>query len=277
MTICGVMMEDGLLTQIPVSTQELFSQLDINNSYEVYLLKHNLKQELDRQLDKYISALNHDIKTPALAQIRALEHLLSESHGKLEPDQKDLLLMTLESCHEQYDIINNLINTLKYKKQEVQLVCNNFNIVELLKTNLRSLKKTITENENHIKFDTAMPEMVINADEEKLSEALYKLIKYVLKRSNRGSTISIETLESEEQQNIIIKIGEIVTSSNCGFTYTGNQQIYIGQESYNSVGTNLELRLVDEIISAHNGKLSQIQSGNSQILELKLPKRHIKY
>lgn len=277
MTICGVMMEDGLLTKIPVSTQELFSHLDINNSYEVYLLKHNLKQELDRQLDKYISALNHDIKTPALAQMRALEHLLSESHGKLEQNQKDLLLMTLESCHEQYDIINNLINTLKYKKHEVQLTCNDFNLVELLRNNLKSLKKTITTNENHIKFEIAMPEMIINADEEKLSEALYKLIKYVLKRSNRGSTISIEATESDEQQNIIIKIGEIVASSTCGFAYTGNQQFYIGQEIYNSVGTNLELRLVDEIISAHNGKLSQSQSGNSQLLELRLPKRHIKY
>ena len=139
------------------------------------------------------------------------------------------------------------------------------------------MKKTITTNENHIKFEIAMPEMIINADEEKLSEALYKLIKYVLKRSNRGSTISIEATESDEQQNIIIKIGEVVASSTCGFTYSGNQQFYIGQEIYNSVGTNLELRLVNEIISAHNGKLSQSQSGNSQLLELRLPKRHIKY
>lgn len=271
------MMEDGLLTKIPVSTQELFSQLDINNSYEVYLLKYNLKQELDRQLDKYISALNHDIKTPTLAQIRALEHLLSESKSKLEPDQKDLLLMTLDSCHEQYDIINNLINTLKYKKQDVQLSCSNFGIIEMLKKNLKSLKNLVMSNDNHIKFNVSHPELVINADEEKLSGAFYKLIKYIIKRSNRGSTISIEAKESDEQQNIIISIAEVIASSNRGFAYKGNTEYYICQESYNSVGTNLELRLAEEIINAHNGKFIQSHSGNTQSIEIILPKRHIEY
>lgn len=210
-------MEEGLLTKIPVSTQELFSQLDINNSYEIYLLKHNLKQELDKQLDKYISALKHDIKTPALAQMRALEHLLSEAQGKLEPKQKTLLLMTLESCREQYDIITNLVNTLKYKKQEITLNCSNFNLVEILKANLKLLKETITENYNHIKFDISTQEIIINADEHKLSEAIYKLMKYVLKSSTKGSTISIGARESSEQQNIIINIGEVIASSNCRF------------------------------------------------------------
>lgn len=270
-------MEDGLLTEIPCTTGNLFSQLNINNSYDIYLLKHDLRQELEEQLDKYISALNHDIKTPALAQMRALEHLLSDKHGNLDTAQKDLLILTLESCQEQYDIINNLINTLKYKKQEIQLDCRNFNIVGILKKNLQKLKSTITQNNNHIIFNTQTPEIVIEADEEKLSEASGKLIKYILNKAAKGSSIKIEIKESEQQQNIIINIGEVIPSSTCGFTYIGKERVYIDNDKYNAVGSNLELRLAEEIISAHKGKLLQSQSGNIQSFEIILPKKHIEY
>lgn len=268
-------MEDVLLTKVPCSTQEFISQPDINNSYEVYLLKHKLKQELDSQLEKYISVLNHDIKTPALAQIRALEHLLADSNGKLEPNQRNLLQMTLESCHEQYDIINNLINTFKYKKQEIQLECKTFNMVEMLKTTLKSLKTTVRDNNNHIKFDSSTQEIIINADEEKISDALYKLFKHILKRSIHGSTISISTTESE--QNINIDIGEVIPSNNYGIAYTGSRNYYLSSENYNSVGSNLELRLAEEVIKAHNGQFRQSLTGNIQSFEIELPKKHIEY
>lgn len=270
-------MEEGLLTKLPAPTQELLSQSDINNSYEVYLLKYNLKQELDKQLEKYISVLNHDIKTPVLAQIRALEHLLTGSKGEFAPVQKDLLVMTLESCHEQYDIINNLINTLKYKKQGISLTCTNFDLVEMLKANLRRLKKAIKENDNHIKFSVTQPEIVINADEEKLSEAIYKLLKHVLTNIGHGTTIKIEAAESEEGQNAIISICGVMTGNGCGFTYSGSRQFYINQESYSSVGSSIEVRLAEDIISAHNGKLNQSWIDNSQLWGITLPKKHIEY
>lgn len=265
-------MEEGLLTQIPCATKELFSKLD--NSYEIYLVKHDLRCELETQLEKYISVLNHDIKTPALAQMRALEYLLAENQEGLSENQRDLLNMTLESCQEQYDIINNLINTLKYKKQENVIVCSSFNIIELVKNNLGKLEKTIKRNNNNIIFKSDSPEININADMDKLSGALYKLMKYALNRASNDSAINIEISENEQQSNIIINIEEKTPSSYSGLTCSG---VYISQEDYNSVGSNLELGLVEEIVSAHNGSLNRSQSGNHQSIELILPKKYVQY
>lgn len=265
-------MEEGLLTQIPCATEDLFSQL--NSSYEIYLVKHDLKCELEKQLDKYISVLNHDIKTPALAQMRALEYLLADRKEELSPNQRDILNMTLESCQEQYDIINNLISTLKYKKQENTLVCRPFNIIELLKNNLQKLKTTLSNNNNNVIFKCKNSEISINADQGKLSEALFKLIKYAVNRASKNSAINIEILESEQESNIIINIEEKTPSNSCGLTYSG---VYLSQDDYNSVGSNLELDLVEEIVSVHNGKLSQRQSGNHKSIELILPKKCVQY
>lgn len=53
---------------------------------------------LKKQRETYIAILNHDLKIPTLAQIRALELLSSENLGTLNKRQQELLDLTLDSC-----------------------------------------------------------------------------------------------------------------------------------------------------------------------------------
>lgn len=63
----------------------------------VYLLK--LREE------NFKSLLKHEIKTPVLAQMRAIEFLLGGNIGNLNYEQRELLEMTLNSCKHSYKII----------------------------------------------------------------------------------------------------------------------------------------------------------------------------
>ena len=51
--------------------------------------RYNLKLKQERE--KYISILNHDIKTPLLAQIQSLELLHDEKFGEISPEQKEIV------------------------------------------------------------------------------------------------------------------------------------------------------------------------------------------
>jgi len=74
------------------------------------LIKQQKEQQIlscliDKQTENYRSVLRHHIKTPVLAQIRALELLLKGNFGKLNKRQAEMIEMTLNSCKHSYKII----------------------------------------------------------------------------------------------------------------------------------------------------------------------------
>ena len=264
-------MEYGLLTASDTK-QEVFRQPEVGYGYDLHLLKHKFQQELFKQMDKFISALSHDIKPPALAQIRVLEHLLSKSsQEELGTEQKTLLQMTLDSCYEQYDIINDLINSLKYQRQEVLLTYNSFNIVELL---MKCVSNFLDAN-REIKIDTNSPSILISADEDKISEAIFKSLKYVIGRSLSNSAIHIEAFENRQEQSITIKISEIMPMSLFSSSSLTREEYRLCPEDYNSVGSNQELELIEKVVMLHNGRFRREECGNRQSVELILPKEVI--
>lgn len=247
-------MEDGLLK---------------NEAYELYLLKYNLKDEFNRRLDSYIETLTHDIKTPALAQLRAIEFLLKDD---LSAGTKEMLTTILESCNTQYEIIKNLINKMKYQQEEIILKHTSFNLSELIKTTLRKYKSSLLEHGNRVKLNIPTSELFINADREKLSEALDKILNYAFNKTSHFTEINISLKENEYHSHILINIDGQAQGEICGFKYQGEQEIYIDGERYNCVGNVLEYQVASEIIGAHSGSIDESQQGNSYVIEIKLPK-----
>ncbi|MFQ8625398.1 MAG: hypothetical protein ACLSA2_02410 [Candidatus Gastranaerophilaceae bacterium] len=78
-------------------TEEMIKQT--KDFKPLVVLGHNLDEEdaLKKQRETYIAVLNHDLKIPTLAQIRALELLSSENLGTLNKRQQELLDLTLDS------------------------------------------------------------------------------------------------------------------------------------------------------------------------------------
>ncbi len=234
-------------------------------NYEIYLFKHNLKQEVNNQLERYISTLKHDIKTPVIAQIHALEHLLAESKERFNEKQQDILTSILESCNIQYTIINNLISMMKYKQEEIVLNSNSFDFIEILKDNLLSLT-----GQNRVKLKLTTPKAIVNADKEKLNDALQKICKYISDKTLKGSTINISEHENETLSHIIIEIFCQTVGSH-SFSYDSGKKVYIDSTEYNSVGSYLEFLVASEIIKAHRGRLTIDQTGDSCLIKIKIP------
>lgn len=131
-------MEQAILS-LQSDTQQLIQNSDIMESYELYLLKYKLKEKYKEQLEQHIATLTHDVKTPALAQIRAVQYILENSKLDLSEETRALLDIILESCNTQYEIIKNLINTMKYQKDEFTLKFSQINLIELVKNNIPPL------------------------------------------------------------------------------------------------------------------------------------------
>lgn len=96
LNIGGIILKGFFITILFILLAMIFKQ-----KKEHLILSENLKE----QKEIYQSVLRHDIKTPVLAQMRAIELLLRGNFGKLNQKQREMLILTLNSCKHSYKII----------------------------------------------------------------------------------------------------------------------------------------------------------------------------
>ena len=69
---------------------------------------------MEERKNTFIATLTHDLKTPTIAQIRALDLLLGEAFGPLVDEQKEMLEQIKSSCKYMYDLIFTILDTYLY-------------------------------------------------------------------------------------------------------------------------------------------------------------------
>lgn len=264
-------MEQALLSPLS-DKQQLTQNSDIMDSYELYLLKFRLREKYKEQLEQHITTLTHDIKTPALAQIHATQYILENGKHDLSEETRALLDIMLDSCNTQYKIIKNLINTMKYQKDEFTLNFSKINFNELIKNNIQNYKNKHLQRSNRIKLNIPEKELYIYADKEKFSEAILKLLNYSFTKTSSFSEINISLHENEFNTKLFIRIKGQTSGKFYGFKYNGAREVYISNDNYNCVGDELEFQVASEIIKAHIGEITESQQGNSSQIEIRLPK-----
>ena len=116
--------------------------------YAIATFSRNIDAEkrIQEQRETYIATLSHDLKTPAIAQVRALELLLSGQMGEFNETQKEMLKLTLDSCHYMYDMVYTLLSTCKFESGAVNLSYSSVDMVEVLKESINEISNQAREN-----------------------------------------------------------------------------------------------------------------------------------
>ena len=145
-----------------------------------------LEDVITQEFEKYIYILKHEIKNPVLAQIQALEYLASLNNMNLRDEQKELLDLTLESCHKQCEILDMLVNTLNYKKRNVYLKKERVNLVSLMVSIL---------TEKRVNFYCSKEYINVCLDREIFEKVLCGLLECVDCRKVENSILNVNLYE----------------------------------------------------------------------------------
>jgi signal transduction histidine kinase len=228
------------------------------------------EHRLEEEKESYIATLNHDLKTPAIAQIRALEILLSGQMGEFNESQKEILSLTLDSCNYLYEMVRTLLNSTRANSKNISLQYTGINITNLLnecisEVYIHAKNKAVTMNYKFPKSD-----LYVNADGKEIKQVMLNLlsnaINYVF--SNSDLTISL---------NIVDKNLEFCVS---GFSPYIKPEILDGlfkknishSEKLNKLGFGLGFYHSKTIIEAHGGKIiAQSNKNNSVFIGFTIP------
>ena len=187
--------------------------------------------------DEYLIKFIQDLKTPAIAQVSALESLIETSGNKFSQDDIDLIKLTLNSCNYTYHLIDIFSNIVNSKNEKLILCYEKFDICFLLKELIKEYDILLKYNELELSLDS-VSSIIINADKMCLRQAIESLILKCINLSYRQSKIFIKILT--DKNNFIFKI-----------TYNGEAINHNEIKNFNLSDTNLIL--IKEIINAHFG------------------------
>lgn len=222
-------------------------------SIVVVLKNIDEEKEIEERKRTFIATLTHDLKTPTISQIKALNLLLKGTFGDLNNSQKEMVTQIKNSCNYMYDLIFTILDTYLYDNGQIKIQYEEFDLLPLINEVVRGLSNSIQEKEQNVFINSSSNSIKICGDRFQLKRVIINLLANAIKYGFSHS--DIEIFVEEDNTNVKFNVK--------------NQSNYIPQEQLAEIykkfkttanakmrktGTGLGLYLSKQIIDAHNGE-----------------------
>ena len=239
----------------------------------IFELKKRLSnsiKEIKNQKENYIAVLNHDLKTPTIAQIRALELLLNEEFGKITPEQKDMLKITLDSCCYMYEMIQNQLIKCKYEDSKLSLEYSNFDLISVIEECLNESSNKLKTNSLTTDFITPYTFCPIYADKNGIKKVIINLLSNSIHNAIPASNISITLIKENDKIKLKINTKSPYIKKNEIKSFF--KKYSKCSDKFNKIGIGTGFYTSKQIIEAHNGTvIAESKKGEFNTLGFNIP------
>ena len=218
------------------------------------------RKSLENQRECFISSLNHDLRIPIIAQLRALELISNEKLGALAPLQKEMIKQTEQSCRCILNLISLLINTYSIENNKHKLIYKRFNLTEVITSCFDELLPEASEKNITFEYDNSDKNLFITADKDEIKKVIYNLLVSAIISSNTGEKVKVKIV------SVNGKIKLYVSSDNI------NSYIYTNLDNrFTTIGQSIRMHFCKKIVELHNGKIQEFNN-KCNAFTLELPK-----
>jgi PAS domain S-box-containing protein len=234
----------------------------------------NRLRESERIRNAFVSALTHDLRTPLVAQMRALE-LLENYKDLLPPRQAQLIHRLLGSTENLLSMVNQLLDAYALEAGGVQINCGPVDVARLLSDCLDELG-SLAENRN-IQFVKSFPQSLpdISLDKNLFRRVLMNLLGNALTHCPGGTKVRIHAQVSEDTLSLeIADDGPGIAPELLPHLF---EHYSMWERTRKKIGTGLGLFICHEIISRHGGHIradSQLGQGTRFVISLPRFQQH---
>lgn len=227
---------------------------DKGNLYAISTFGRSIEQEkrISEQRETYIATLSHDLKTPTIAQVRALELMLSGQFGEFNQEQKNMLKLTLDSCNYMYDMVYTLLSTYKFENGDISLNFSSLNFTKVVKESIKEVLNLAQENSVTVDFSEKSVYKIV-ADKIEMKRVVINLLSNAINYAFQNSRVSISVKISGKNLEFYVKNSSPYIEPSA---MNGLFRKYVSHsDKFNKVGVGLGLYLSKKIVEAHGGKI----------------------
>ncbi len=241
--------------------------------FSFVLLYRNLlrQQKLAEIKNEFISNMTHELKTP-IATVGVAIEALKNFNAIHDPQKtKEYLDISANELQRLGLLIDKVLKLSMFEKREIELNKEHFDMKELIREVLDTMKLQFEKNNAVVNFQTDGNDFITDADKLHITSVIYNLLDNALKYRKEDPVINVQLFA---QQNII----ELKVSDN-GIGIAPEYQSKIFDKFFRVPtgnkhvvkGYGLGLSYVSHIIAQHNGTIhveSEINKSSTFIIKI---------
>lgn len=211
-------------------------------------------KDLEERKSNFIATLTHDLKTPTIAQIHALDLLLGGTFGKLNSEQEEMINQIKSSCNYMYDLIFTILDTYLYDNGLIKINPEKFDIISLIKETAKGFSNLLNERGQSLVINSDLETNTVVADKVQIKRVLINLIGNAISHGFKNSQIEIFISDKSDSIKFEIKNkSEYINKEQMKDIFAKYKQVKHSKSIKTSTG--LGLYLSKQIIDAHNGQV----------------------
>ena len=229
--------------------------------------------ELNDQKDRLFSILSHDLRSPFTSILGFCEILLDANENVSETDRNDFIGHIQNSARLQMALLNKLLIWSRLETGRIKFDVKDVDLSAIVAASVSSHLGIARQKEITLQSNLP-PLMKARGDEVMVTQVFNNLISNALKFTPAHGLISIDLLESKEDQWILA-----VRDTGAGIPKDDFKKLFKIEENFSrkglagEEGTGLGLSVVHEILKKHSGAIT-VQSvvGQGTTFVLRFPR-----
>lgn len=227
------------------------------------------EQELNATIQRAVSALSHDVRTPLSVIASTKEILLRYSDQMNEDKRREKLQSIDQQLRYVMDLLDDLTTVMKGSLSERPFQPARVNLATLCMMSLNAVKETAGAAHRMI-FTTDGNIETVTVDETLVSRILLNLLANAVKYSPPGSEVRLGLYKQDDQIMLrVIDHGMGIAEDDLKRIF---EPFFRSESAENISGTGLGLSIVRDCVDRHSGRISvESQMGQGTTFTVWLP------
>ncbi len=221
-----------------------------NASLEKYI---EGEKKLQKFKEDFVATLTHDLKVPIIAELNALDFLLSGRFGELNEKQIEALKLMKGSNEELIELSETLLETYKLENSSLVLNLQKSDINSFVSDIVEEMRIIASNNSRELIFAPIDFNFEVYIDKLQMKRVLKNLIINAISFSTFDTQIFISIEKSDNTLLIKVKnFGKGISKDELELVF---KKYYSSVKKFRKIGTGLGLYLSNQIVKAHKGSL----------------------
>jgi len=221
-----------------------------------------------------VAMITHDLRTPLSTIRNFLEMLGSAMYGELTEKGEKMLALADRSSARMLSLINDLLDVEKIKAGMMELSIADTQLASVLEHCAQSVASLAEAG--GIKIEVSSENIIVRADEDRLSRVVTNLLSNAIKFSPSGSTITLAARLGTDGQfaEVMVKDeGRGIPQEMIGTIFDRFTQV-MESDSRSKGGSGLGLAICKALVELHGGTISAAsQNGEGTTFTFTVPTR----
>jgi PAS domain S-box-containing protein len=247
--------KNGKILEIISIAQDISEKIKTKQRIETQ--KEELKySELRTQ---FFANISHELKTPLnliFSSLQLLEYKLENKELNQNKEFDKYLSSIRSNGFRLLRLVNNLIDLTKIDVNTFQLHRGNFDIIELVKSVVKSTGDYLEAKNRNFRFESELDFQIIACDPFNIERVILNLISNAVKFTAEGDEILLRIEKEEAQVKISLRdTGIGIKKENQDIIFDQFRQV---DQNFNKKreGSGIGLSLVKSIVEMHGGKIT---------------------